>query len=90
MILKPNKGDYVYYAHYIPKFNIYQNMHMKCRTVFNDCVVICNKNIAYLIKEDEYERLFVSSKACQQYLDEQKEIHKDEKIYSLTDSDLEE
>lgn len=58
----------IYYAHTLPKLGIYECIYMRCRTAFDNKIVINNDNVAYIVSEKEYDKLFLNMRGCDDYL----------------------
>lgn len=80
--LKPNIGDEVYFARILAPFGIYESLFMRCRTSKDEYVVICNKNGTHLLNEKDFDKIFNTKRECDEYLREQKTIHKNDKVYT--------
>lgn len=80
--MKPNIGDEVYFARILVPFGIYESLFMRCRTSKDEYVVICNKNGTHLLNEKDFDKIFNTKRECDEYLREQKTIHKNDKVYT--------
>lgn len=73
MILE--KGDTVFFARILRSLDIYETIRVKCRTVEEDTIVVCDgDSISYLIDKKNFDRLFLTEKEAKTYIKEQKKL----------------
>lgn len=76
------KGQDVFFAHILPKWDIYECIQMRVRTIYENMVVLANSNITYTVHSKDYDKLiYEDANECKKYLKEQKKLNKDTKVY---------